>query len=69
MNKEETIKKIRKSLGNPNKGRNSMGCSESFYNPLYMVGSCFTEGEMLLMSESELNNLIKLADFASDVFY
>lgn len=46
-----------------------MGVSESFYNPYYLTGKCFTNDELSAMSEAELNNLIKLADYASDAFY
>lgn len=51
------------------KGVNSMGVSESWYNAYYMVQKCFTEEQLKVMSTAELNNLIKLADFAGDVFY
>jgi hypothetical protein len=51
------------------KGTNSMGVSESWYNAYYMVQKCFTEEQLKVMSTVELNNLIKLADFAGDVFY
>jgi hypothetical protein len=50
-------------------GSNSMGVSESYYNSYYMIRECFTEAELEAMSLSELNNLLKLADFAGDVFY
>ncbi len=51
------------------KGTNSMGVSESWYNAYYMVQQCFTEEQLEVMSVSELNNLLNLADFAADVFY
>ncbi len=66
---EENLSKIKAALGSPNEGRNSMGCSESMYDPYFMVGSCFTEEELGKMSEMEVSNLIKLAGFASDAFY
>lgn len=50
-------------------GRNSMGCSESYYNEYFMVRKCFTEKELKAMSKTELNNILKLAVFAADVFY
>ena len=50
-------------------GGNSMGVSESWYNAYYMVQNCFTEEQLNAMSTTELNNLLKLADFAGDVFY
>jgi hypothetical protein len=67
--KEEILQKIKGSLDDPAKGRNSMGASESYYNPYYMVGKCFTKEELNNIDETGLNNLIKLAEFASDVFY
>lgn len=71
MTKEEILQKIADSFDKEknNKARNSMGVSESFYNPYYLTGNCFTLEELSAMSEAELNNLIKLADYASDAFY
>lgn len=69
MNKNEILNKIKEALGNPTKGRNSMGASESYYNPYYLVGKCFKEEELDSLNEGELNNLIKLAGFAGDMFY
>jgi len=53
------------------KGQNSMGCSESYYNKYYMVKKFAEEEKIKLdeMSKSELETLLKLAEFASDVFY
>jgi hypothetical protein len=69
MEKEEILKKIKKALRNPTPGNNMMGASESYYNAYFMVGKCFTEEELAKLDEAELNRLIKLADFASEVFY
>jgi hypothetical protein len=71
MTKEEILQRIADCFDKEksNKARNSMGVSESFYNPYYLTGKCFTTEELVAMSEAELNNLIKLADYASDVFY
>ena len=77
MTKDEIIERIENTLISENsKSQNKMGCYESYYNPYYLVGKCFTDkntnvrnSELINMSESELNNLIKLADFASEVFY
>lgn len=52
-----------------NKGRNSMGVSESFYNAYYLISRCFTTEELDELTESELNNLLKLAEFAGEAFY
>lgn len=67
--KEEILNKIKESLGNPAEGKNSMGVSESYYSAYFMVGKCFTEEELGKMPEEELGSLIKLAEFASKVFY
>ena len=71
MTKEEILKNIAACFDKEksNKARNSMCVSESFYNPYYLTGKCFTTEELVAMSETELNNLIKLADYASDAFY
>lgn len=67
MEKREILEKI-KAVGTI-KGRNSMGVSESFYNPYYLTKECFEIEELEAMSEKELHNLIKLASYASEVFY
>ena len=71
MTKEEILKNIADCFekAKDNKARNSMGNSENWYNSYYLVGKCFTTEELIEMSEPELNNLIKLGDFAADVFY
>jgi hypothetical protein len=67
MGREEILKNIKEV--EPIKGRNSMGASESWYNEYFMISKCFKEEELQNMSEIELNNLIKLANFAAEVFY
>ena len=67
--KEEILNKIKEALVKPIKGRNSMGASESYYNSYFMVGKCFTEEELNTLDEICLVNLIKLAEFAGEVFY
>ena len=42
--------------------RNSMGCSENWYNPYYAIEETFTKEEIENMSDSEINNLIELAE-------
>jgi len=71
MNRDEMIAKIKDSVTKEksNKARNSMGISESYYNSYYMMGMCFSEKEISQMSEIELVSLLKLAEFAADVFY
>ncbi len=68
MKDKATILEAIKNAGEIS-GRNSMGVSESYYNEYYMVRECFTEDELATMSATELNNLLKLAGFAGDVFY
>ncbi len=49
--------------------RNSMGCSENWYNSYYAIANTFTDDELNKMSEEELKYLIKLADTLSEAFY
>ncbi len=51
------------------KGRNSMGVSESFYNPFYLMSKCFKYRELEKLNREELNNLHKLAEFSGEAFY
>lgn len=51
------------------KGKNSMGVSESNYNPFYLIGKCFNYKELEKLNREELNNLHKLAEYAGEVFY
>jgi hypothetical protein len=67
--KEEMLQKIKEAMGNPAEGRNSMGCSESNYNPYFMVGNCFGLTEVEKMDENTLDKLLKLAEYAGEVFY
>jgi hypothetical protein len=71
MTKEEILKNISDCIqkAKDNKARNSMGNSENWYNSYYLVGKCFTIYKLSEMSEDELNNLIELGNFASEVFY
>ena len=79
MTKYEILEKIEGcfDVEKDRKARNSMGVSESFYNAYYLVGMCFTDdkkikvadSELNKMTETELNNLIKVAEYAADAFY
>jgi hypothetical protein len=79
MTKSEILEKIEScvEVENDRKARNSMGVSESFYDRYFLVGMCFTnnkkikvaDSELSKMTETELNNLIKLAEYAGDAFY
>jgi len=71
MTKKEVLQKIADcfDVSKLTNARNSMGVSENWYNAFYLTGKCFTTDELSAMSEDELNNLIKLAEFAADAFY
>ncbi len=68
MKDKATILEAIKNAGETS-GNNSMGVSENYYNEYYMVRECFTEAELEAMSLNELNNILKLACFAGNVFY
>lgn len=67
-NEKETILEAIKNTRSI-EGRNSMGVSESYYNEYFMVRECFTEEELKAMSLAELKNILKLGEFAAEVFY
>jgi len=69
MSRAEMIKEI---IGAERvKGQNSMGVSESFYNPFYMVKKFLDETiyPVASLTEAELRLLLQLADYVSEVFY
>ena len=67
MNKAEILNEIMNVK--ETKARNSMGCSESWYNPYYAITRTFPMEQIVEMSETELNNLIKLAEAIGDGLY
>jgi lysyl-tRNA synthetase class I len=67
MTKTEIINAI-KNVGTTT-ARNSMGCSENWYNSYYAIKMTFTMEEIESMSEKELNNLVKLADNIEENLY
>ena len=67
MTKEEIINNI-KNVGTTT-ARNNMGYSENWYNPYYAIKMTFPMEENGNMSESELNNLVKLGDAISEGLY
>lgn len=67
MTKEEIINAI-KNVGTTT-ARNSMGCSENWYNVYYAIKMTFTMEEIEAMSEKELNDLVKLGDAISEGLY
>ena len=46
-----------------------MGNPECWYDPFYSIGMTFPEDVLKNMSETELNNLLKLAAKISDKLY
>ena len=71
MTKKEILKMISDCFDREktNKEKNSMGVSESYYNPYYLIGTCFTKEELNEMTEEQLKHLLKLSEHASEVFY
>ena len=51
------------------KARNSMGCSENWYNPYFAIQQTFPREEIEKMSDSEVSNLVRLAEKISDGLY
>lgn len=52
-----------------NNRRNSMGCSESWYDPTYSITQTFTKEEIESMTGKEVNDLWKLAENIADGLY
>ena len=67
MTKKEIINNIKNM--NTTTARNSMGCSENWYDAYYAIKMTFSMEEIENMSENELNNLVKLGDAISDGLY
>lgn len=69
LSMEEIIEKLSGVKSTP--GQNSMGASESWYNPYFMV-KVFLEDKNVNPGDLELEELIRLiqlASFASEIFY
>ena len=49
--------------------RNSMGCSENWYNPYYAMKETFTKEEIENMPDKEIDNLIKLSENIMEALY
>jgi hypothetical protein len=52
-----------------NNMRNSMGCSESWHDPVYSITETFTKEEIEAMTEKEVVDLWKLAENIADKLY
>ena len=50
-------------------GHNIMRCNENWYNPLYSISQVFTKEEIEAMNETEVGNLLKLANEISEALY
>lgn len=49
--------------------KNSMGCSENWYDPEWAICNTFSENEILRMSDQEINNLLKLGEAIGNGLY
>lgn len=49
--------------------RNSMGCNEDWYSPYYAIKETFSIEEVKNMSDSEIDNLVRLAENISEGLY
>lgn len=67
MTKQEIIDKIKNV--ETTSAMNLMGCSENWYNPFYAMRETFGIDKLKAMTEDELNNLVKLANTLSEMFY
>ena len=65
------LEKLLEYINNPvlTDARNSMGCSENWYNPYYAIKETFAEEEIVNMTDEEINNLIKLAENIMEALY
>ena len=69
MTKEEIINNIKNTSLVGTSARNSMGCSENWYNVYFSIKMTFSMDEIENMSENELNNLVKLGNTIAEGLY
>ena len=69
MTKEEIINNIKNTSLVGTSARNSMGCSENWYNAYFSIKMTFSMDEIENMSEKELNNLVKLGNTIAEGLY
>ena len=67
MSKEKLLKYLDASVETT--ARNRMGCSENWYDPYYAMKETFTREQIENMLESEIQNLLKLAQNISEGLY
>ncbi len=65
--KENLIKYINNPVTTTMK--NSMGCSENWYNAYYAIKETFSIDEIQNMTDNEIENLVKLADNIGEALY
>ena len=54
---------------NESSNKNLMGCNENWYDPFYAIRQTFSEKEIQIMTEIEVENLIRLANSISEGLY
>ena len=69
MTKEEIINNIKNTSIVGTSAKNSMGCSENWYNAYFSIKMTFSMEEIENMSENELNNLVKLGNNIAEGLY
>lgn len=65
--KEEILKYLAEPVETD--ARNSMGCSENWYNSYYCIAHTFSEDEIKRMTGHEIDLLVKLAETIGDALY
>lgn len=65
--KEELLKYL--EAPTTTNARNSMGCSENWYNPFFAISQTFSKEEILAMPDEEICRLSKLAQNIADGLY
>lgn len=69
LSKETILKQLLKT--NLTTDKNSTGTVEKYYEPFYSLHEFFEEQDINpeTLSETELNNLLRLAEFLSEAFF
>ena len=65
--KEKLMEYINKPI--TTNARNSMGCSENWYNAYYAIKETFSLEEIQCMTDKEIENLVRLADEIAIALY
>ena len=66
-----TAQELLKEINNlkTTSAKNSMGCSENWYNPYYAISKTFSTKEIEEMTEREIDYLVRLGEELSEAFY